>query len=114
MRIIELSEKLIMASGGPKTAARVRKGVKLIIGCSNQLLLNKSFDLSTPSMRKGRDEGKTGKRKNDGNSGHYVGVSRPPNGDRLQCRPHLPIVATNVIDRVKGTACNADAHANIG
>ena len=37
-------------------ADRVWKGVYLyIFGCSHQLLLNKFFDLSTPSMRKGCD-----------------------------------------------------------
>ena len=55
-------------------------------GRSEQLLLNKFFDPSTPSMRKGRDRGKkngkkTGKKreKMDENSGHYViASSRPP------------------------------------
>ena len=42
--------------GGPKMANRVWKGVQLqVIGRSRQLSLNKFFDLSTPSMRKGRD-----------------------------------------------------------
>ena len=55
------------------------------------LLLNKFFDPSTPSMRKGRDGGekkseKVRKENNGGNSGHYVVASRPPNGDRLQRR----------------------------
>ena len=37
----------------------VWKGVEsLVIGRSRQLLLNKFFDRSTPSMRKGRDEKK--------------------------------------------------------
>ena len=37
--------------GGPKMADGVWKGVQsLVIGRSNQLLLNKFFDPSTPSM----------------------------------------------------------------
>ena len=71
----------------------VWKGVyPLVFGHSKQLSLNKFFDPSTPSMRKGRDRGKkkTGKKtkknmkkkrkKNtDENSGHYViASSRPP------------------------------------
>ena len=60
-------------------------------GRSRQLSLNKFFDPSTPSMRKGRNgekktekkNGKTGKKKReentDENSGHYViASSRPP------------------------------------
>ena len=57
---------------------------------SKQLLLNKFFDLSTPSMKKGRDGGgKNGRKnvkkeeKNDENSGHYVIVSSGP----PECRP---------------------------
>ena len=61
-----------------------------MFGGSKPLLLNKFFDLSTPSMRKGRDRGEKKKRtkkgNNGGNSGHYVVASRPPNGDRLQRR----------------------------
>ena len=47
----------------------------MVIGRSNQLSLNKIFDPSTPSMRKG-DDGETGgkkkreKKNNDENSGH--------------------------------------------
>ena len=50
-------------------------GVWKGVGRSTQLTLNKFFDPSTPSMRKGRDGGKkTGgkKEKTDENSGHYV------------------------------------------
>ena len=51
-----------------------------VFGRSKQLLLNKFFDPSTPSMRKGRDGGKkTGEKKNgkkrektDDYNGHYV------------------------------------------
>ena len=59
-------------------------------------------------MRKGRDGEKNGMEwkmenemeNNGGNSGHYVIASRPPNGDRLQRLPLVPImeiVATIVI-----------------
>ena len=43
-----------------------------VFGHSKQLSLNKFFDPSTPSMRKGRDGGKTGgkKKMTDENSGH--------------------------------------------
>ena len=48
---------------GPKMANGVWKGVyPYIFGRSKQHLLNKFFDPSTPSMRKGRDGGKTGKK----------------------------------------------------
>ena len=49
-------------------ANRVWKG-----GHSKQLSLNKFFDLSTPSMKKGCKKGeKKGGKKNYENSGHYV------------------------------------------
>ena len=69
----------------------VWKGVQSqVIGRSRQLLLNKFFDPSTPSMRKGRDGGekkkKNEKENNGGNSGHYVVANRPPNSDQLQRR----------------------------
>ena len=66
---------------GPKMADGVLKGVKG--GHSKQLLQNKFFDPSTPSMRKGHDGGngkKQGgwgeKEKTDENSGHYIIASR--------------------------------------
>ena len=44
--------------GGPKMAEGVWKGVyPQVFGCSKQLSLNKFFDQSTPSMRKGYDGG---------------------------------------------------------
>merc|ERR1711954_295461 len=51
--------------GGPKMAEGVWKGVyPKVFGRSRQLSLNKFFDPSTPSMRKGRDgEKKTGKKR---------------------------------------------------
>ena len=50
----------------------VWKGVySLIFGHSKQLSLNKFFDPSTPSMRKGWEGGEK-KEKTDKNSGHYV------------------------------------------
>ena len=70
----------------------VWKGVyPMVFGHSKQLSLNKVFDLSTPSMRKGRNGGgknggeNVGKKreKMDENSGHYVvASSRLP-----ECRP---------------------------
>ena len=48
--------------GGPKMADGVWKGGYLLIfRRSGQLLLNKFFDPSTPSIRKGRGGGKNGK-----------------------------------------------------
>ena len=84
----------------------VWKGVhSKVIGRSDQLSLNKFFDPSTPSMRKG-DEGekKTGKKKNGKKKGKImmkivatnVVASRPPNGDRLQRRPLVPILLSTV------------------
>ena len=60
------------------------------------LLLNKFFDPSTPSIRKGRYGEKRKEKKeenNGGNSGHYVVASRPPNGDRLQRRRSCQFVS---------------------
>ena len=63
-----------------------------VFGRSKQLLLNKFFDPSTPSMRKGRDRGekrekntgeKTKQKKTDDYSGHYVIASSQP----LERRP---------------------------
>ena len=60
---------------------------------SKQLSLNKFFDPSPPSMRKGRD-GETGKKKRektDENSGHYViASSRPPERRPLERRTLAP------------------------
>ena len=73
----------------------------LVFGHSKQLLLNKFFDPSTPSMRKGRDGGrkKTGKikgEKTDDYSGHYViASSRPPEPRQLERRTLVPIISTN-------------------
>ena len=46
-----------------------------VFGCSKQLLLNKYFDPSTPSMRKGESRERK-KEKTDENRGHYVIASR--------------------------------------
>ena len=52
-----------MAARGPKMADGVWNSVyPMVYGRSKELLLNKFFDPSTPSMRKGRDGGKTGKK----------------------------------------------------
>ena len=66
-------------------------GVWKGFGRSKQLSLNKFFDPSTPSMRKGRDRKKKGKKKikekTDENSGHYVvASSRPPERRPLERR----------------------------
>ena len=73
---------------GPKMAKGVWKGVyPQVFGRSRQLSLNKFFDPSTPSMRKGRDgerkkkggKNREKKEKTDGNRSHYViASSRPP------------------------------------
>ena len=93
--------------GGPKMAEGVWKGVyPQVLGRSRQLSLNKFFDPSTPSMRKGRDGEKkkkkngkkTGKKKKkkentDENSGHYViASSRPPERRPLERRMLAPIL----------------------
>ena len=78
----------------------VWKGVlSWVFGRSDQLSLNKFFDPSTPSMRKGDDReekngeknGKTKKENNDENSGPLTS---------------LPV------DRLTATDCNAATHAN--
>ena len=47
-----------MAAKGPKMADRFWEGVCLLVfGRSRQLSLTKFFDLSTPFLRKGCDEG---------------------------------------------------------
>ena len=52
-----------MAARGPKMAAGVWKQVQsLVIGRCDLLLQNKSFDPSTPSLRKGDDRGENGKK----------------------------------------------------
>ena len=64
---------------------------KGVIGCSRQLLPNKCFDPSTPSMRKVDDgEKKKTREKNGENSGPLT---------------LLPV------DRLTATDCNADARA---
>ena len=75
-----------------KMADGVWKGVyPQIFGHSKQLLLNKFFDPSTPSMRKVDDREK--KRKDCGFSGHYViASSRPPKHRPLERRTLVPSV----------------------
>ena len=76
-------------------------GYPYVFGRSKQLLLNKFFDPSTPSMRKGRDGGKNGEKKKkrektDDYSGHYVIVSsQPPERRPLECRMLVPIWQDN-------------------
>ena len=73
------------------------KGVYLqVFGRSKQLSLNKFFDPSTPSMRKGCDGGNGGKNgggkeKTDDYSGHYIiASSRPPEHRPLERRTLVP------------------------
>ena len=54
MRNIEPPPKSKMAARGPQMIDGIR---------SDQLLLNRFFDPSTPSMRKGRDRGEKEKKK---------------------------------------------------
>ena len=65
----------------------------LVFGRSKQLSLNKFFDPSTPSMRKGRNGGNGKKKeKTDENSGHYViASSRPPERQPLERNTLAPI-----------------------
>ena len=83
----------------------VWKGVySEVFGRSRQLLLNKFFYPSTPSMRKVDDEKKKKKKKkrkekNDGFSGHYVIASRrPPERRPLERRTLVP-KAIHPVDR---------------
>merc|ERR1719312_1078638 len=83
--------------GGHKMAEGVWKGVyPLVFGRSRHFSLNKFFDPSTPSMRKGRDGEKNEKKKKkentDENSGHYVvASSRPPERRPLERRTLAPM-----------------------
>ena len=76
-----------------------------VFGRSKQLSLNKFFDPSTPSKRKGRDGGKirggkSGKKKRGGKkektddyNGHFVfASSRPTERRPLERRPLMPIL----------------------
>ena len=86
-----------------RVAGEMCKGAKVKSTPSpKQLSLNKFFDPSTPSMRKGRNGekkkqgwGKNGEKrreKMDQNSGHYVIASSPPPERRpLECRTLAPI-----------------------
>ena len=73
----------------------VWKGVQpLVIGHFKQLSLNKFFDPSTPSMRKGDDGEKRGKKEKKIKTflvATNLVASRPSKGDRLQHRPLVPI-----------------------
>ena len=67
------------------------------VGHFKQLLRNKFFDPSTPSMRKGDDGEKKREKKEKKEKkikmflvATNVVASRPPNGDRLQRRPLVP------------------------
>ena len=60
-----------------------------VIGHLEPLSLNKVFDPSTPSMRKG-DNGGAKKTEMMKIVATNVVASRPPNGDRLQRRPLVP------------------------
>ena len=59
-----------MAARGPKMADGVWKGVHpYVLERSLYFSVNKFFDLSTPSMRKGHDGEKKRKRENGGGGG---------------------------------------------
>ena len=55
-----LKYQISTSLAAPGVLARFPTGSGKVIGYSNQLSLNKFFDLSTSSMRKGRDRVKTG------------------------------------------------------
>ena len=84
-----------------RTACKIHKGAPKWPAGSGKVStprfrLNKFFDPSTPSMRKGRDgeEEKTGKKgeKTDDYRSHYViASSRPPKRRPLERRPLVPI-----------------------
>ena len=82
--------------GGPKMADGDWKGVYLLVfGHSKQLSLNKFFDPSTPSMRKGRDGGKRAGGKN---------------GKKQKRKRQMKIVATTslpAVDRPNADRWNA-------
>ena len=88
---------------------------KGVFGRSKQLSLNKFFDPSTPSMRKGRDgEKKTGKKtgkkkreeNTNENSGHYViASSRPPERLPLDRRTLAPIHRINGLRHMIQEVC---------
>ena len=69
-----------MVARGPQNGrGGLERCLPLDFGHSKQLSLNKFFDPSTPSMRKGRDRGYGKKEKTGDYSGHYViASSRPP------------------------------------
>ena len=88
-------------------AEGVWKGVyPQVFGCSKQLSPNKFFDLSTPSMRKGRDRGKKReKEKTDEKSGHYViASSRPPERHALMPIPDEQFLTTSTQHKSRATA----------
>ena len=65
-----------------------------VIGLSEQHSVNKFYDPSTPSMRKGRNGGKGGKKMKKITVkivATNVIASQPPTADRLQCQPLVPI-----------------------
>ena len=73
-------------------AYRVWKWVYLqVFGRSSQLSQNKFFDPSTPSIRKGDDEGEKKGKITVKVVATNVIASRPPIGNRLQRRPLVQI-----------------------
>ena len=96
--------------GGTRSTLATPHQLQNPIGHSKQLSLNKFFYPSTPSMRKGRDGGKTRKKnrkkngekngkekeeKTDENSGHYVVASSRPHERRPLERRTLAPKANN-------------------
>ena len=88
-----------MAGRGPQNGRRgLEMGLTQVIGHFEPLSLNKFLDPSTPSMRKGRDGGGGEKKKKKIKAeivATNVVAGRPPNGDRLQRRPLVPMEKKN-------------------
>ena len=86
-----------MAARGPQNG---RRGLEMCptlgFGRSRQLSLNRFFDPSTPSMRKGRD----------GELKMENGMEKKNNGENSGPLSSLPV------DRLTATDCNAAARAN--
>ena len=81
MRNVEPPAKSKMAARGPPNGRRgLESGLPPGFWALPSTLLNKFFDLSTPSMRKGRDGEKWGGEKMMKIVATNVVASRPPNG----------------------------------
>ena len=94
IKTIQAKKKLASC---PELGSAQHQLVFISVNIINKKKLNKFFDPSTPSMRKGRDGGKKKrekggkKEKMDENSGHYViASSRPPERRPLERRTLAP------------------------